>query len=398
VNAFDIDLGAPFYWAFLGIAAIVLTPLARRAPRRAVLAAVDILFIALLTAPWGGVAAAAYAFILHGIASIAQHAKHKDRPAVRTAALTTGGAMVLSLFLSHKLGLRSEGIAPMPIALRLLVAVGYSYVALRPVELLRAGADDVLASTDGLDAIAYLFPLHMLAAGPIQAWTDFTRARGEPAPLNISVVLDAIDRIVHGLFKKFVLARVIELALLTRFTAPWGYQILEVQAYYLWVYLDFSAYSDLAIGAGRLLGVATPENFNRPLGARNIIVFWERWHMSLSSFVRRNLFIPLQLNMMRRSAGGHALAIASVAFAASFLLIGLWHELSLRFLLWGAMHAAAVIVCNIYRRTAVPAISRRGGAPFLESRTYQLISMLITFEFVAFSLAFIVHPATAFLE
>jgi D-alanyl-lipoteichoic acid acyltransferase DltB (MBOAT superfamily) len=238
----------------------------------------------------------------------------------------------------------------------------------------------------------------MLAAGPIQAWSDFTRTHAQSSPIDAGSVLDAIDRIVHGLFKKFVLARVIELTLLTKFSAPWRYQIIEIQAYYLWVYLDFSAYSDLAVGAGRLLGVATPENFNRPFGARNIIVFWDRWHMSLSAFVRRNVFIPLQLHLMRKSGGAHALAIASVAFSASFLLIGLWHELSFRFLLWGAMHAAAVVVCNVYRRKAVPALSRRGGAAFLSGRAYQVLTTVLTFEFVAFSLAFIVHPATAFLE
>jgi hypothetical protein len=85
VNAFDVDLGAPFYWVFLAIAAVVMTPLVRRAPRRVVLAVIDVGFIALLTAAWGGVAAAAYAFVLHALARVAQRAK--NRPVRRRAAL-----------------------------------------------------------------------------------------------------------------------------------------------------------------------------------------------------------------------------------------------------------------------------------------------------------------------
>ena len=85
-----------------------------------------------------------------------------------------------------------------------------------------------------------------------------------------------------------------------------------MQLNYLWLYLDFSAYSDIAVGVGRLMGVATPENFNRPYLARNMIDFWERWHISLSLFIRRNMFIPIQLALMRRTDGRRPLLVASV--------------------------------------------------------------------------------------
>jgi alginate O-acetyltransferase complex protein AlgI len=313
-------------------------------------------------------------------------------------ALVLGGAIVLALFLMHKLAAPGHDIAVRSPITRLLAAVGFSYVALRSVELLRAGADRAVSPAGWLETVSYLFPFHMLAAGPIQSWAEFQRQHGSAEPLSARDSLGAVDRIVHGLFKKFVLARVVELTLLTRFTAPWPYQLIEVQAYYLWVYLDFSAYSDLAVGAGRLLGVATPENFNHPLGARNIIAFWERWHISLTSFVRRNCFIPLQLSMMRRTHGAHPMLIASFAFAVSFLLVGLWHGVSLRFLLWGAMHAAALILCNLYQRALVARVGRKGVAIYLENPVYRVLATAVTFEFVAFSLAFIVHPATAFLD
>ena len=120
--------------------------------------------------------------------------------------------------------------------------------------------------------------------------------------------------------------------------------------------------------------------------------------MSLSAFVRRNVFIPVQLAAMRRSGGRDALVIASMAFAVSFVLVGMWHGLSWRFLIWGVMHAAALIVCTLYQRLVVAPRGAQAVAAYMANPLYRAAATVITFEFVAFSLAFIVHPATAFLD
>jgi D-alanyl-lipoteichoic acid acyltransferase DltB (MBOAT superfamily) len=394
MHLFVVDLGTPFYWMFLLGTVVVLTVLARPEWRRIAWPIIDVAFVSLIAAWWVGALAIAYGLAIHGAAVAAERSGSRVG---RRLALGGGGAVVATLFLLHKLrGEPGWAGASSPLVL-FATAVGFSYVALRSVERLRAGVDGAAAGARWFDTLSYLFPFHMLAAGPIQSWTGFWRDRQLSEPPS-GGVLDAVDRIVHGLFKKFVLARAIELTLLTGFTAPWSYQLLEVQIYYLWVYLDFSAYSDLAVGAGRLLGAATPENFNRPLGARNIIAFWERWHISLSSFVRRKVFIPVQLAAMRRTGGRHALAIASLAFAISFVLVGLWHGLSWRFLIWGVLHATALIVCNLYQRLVVAPRGARAVAEYMANPFYRAAATVMTFEFVAFSLAFIVHPATAFLD
>lgn len=395
MHTYVIDLGSPFFWVFLAVIALLLAPVVDPRVRGVLLAAADLAFVALLTTAWGAVAAAGYALGLQRLSLIARPDNPRSR--TRMIALTTGGAAVLAIFLAHKLAAPWAAADARSPVTRLLSAVGYSYVALRSVELLRAGKDGIIEGS-WLDAVRYLFPFHMLAAGPIQSWRDFVEQPRVCVERDTRDVLMAIDRIVHGLFKKFVLARMLQVTLLTGFTAPLAYQLFEVQAYYIWVYLDFSAYSDLAVGAGRLLGVATPENFNKPLRARNIIVFWDRWHMSLSSWVRRNVFIPVQLTLMRRTGGAHALSIASLAFGVSFLLVGLWHEVSLRFFLWGAMHAGALIACNLWQRFLVTRSGRAGLAEYQANPLYRIVATMLTFEFVALSLAFIVHPATAFLD
>ena len=382
------DVASPTFWVFALVAVLCLA-LAERGDRfKWTLAALNLGFLALMVGVGPAGLLLLSATVLHGA----------GRPGPswqRWAFVTAAGTLVMSAFLVHKLPVLPQAWGP---AKSVFVAVGMSYVVLRAVEYLRAGIEGHTAQVSLIDTVNYLFPFHMLAAGPVMAFSDFQR-QPVPAPaLDREAALQAFERIAAGLFKKFVLADgLIQTMFLTDFKAEGAYWILEVQMYYLYIYLDFSAYSDIAVGLGRLLGVATPENFNRPLAARNIVVFWERWHMSLSQFIRRNLFIPLQLMGMRWTQGKRPRLVASLAFAVSFMLCGLWHGISWRFLIWGAGHALALIACHLYRDALIRRLGRKGAAAFSERPAVRALATVLTFEFVALSLEFLAHPATAFL-
>ncbi len=194
------------------------------------------------------------------------------------------------------------------------------------------------------------------------------------------------------MFKKYVLAQLIEKLFLTDYRSHGGYVFLEMQLSYIWLYLDFSAYSDVAVGIGRLIGVATPENFNRPYLARNIIDFWERWHISLSLFIRRNIFIPIQFALMRRTVGSYSLWIASFAFSVSFLLCGLWHGISPRWVAWGTFHSCGLIVCNLYREFLIRRIGRKGLKQYLANPWIRLAATALMFEFAVTAVAIHTYP------
>ena len=392
--SYAIDLAAPFFWLFLGAAVLLLTPLAHPSVRRVALALVNLIFIAILLGLQGAAAVLVFCLLIHGASSFS--CRTTLQRSLRWVVLGLCGIAILWLFYFHK-----TGSFQLPVqwkAREFLAGVGFSYVALRALEYLRAGAEGRTNGFDWIDAVRYLVPFHMLAAGPIQSWDDFRKQPLVPSSRDSTEVLGDFERIVRGLFKKFVLARAIEVIFLTGFQGPWPYLILETQFYYLWVFLDFSAYSDIAVGAGRLMGIATPENFNNPLGARNMIAFWERWHISLSTFIRRNVFLPIQLNLMRTSEGAHPLRAATIGLLFSFLLCGLWHGLSPKFLLWGAFHAVAVILCNSYKFFLGRRLGKKELKRYLENPAYRILATVITFEFVAVSLAFLAYPATKFLE
>ena len=269
----------------------------------------------------------------------------------------------------------------------ILAAVGFSYFGLRFVEVMRAVFEGRHRAPALQMAINYLIPFNMIAAGPIQAYDDFVAQPELPNSLTFRQTLAAAERIVFGLFKKFVLAVTVDRIFLTSFRAHGGYLFIEAQFYYIWLYLDFSAYTDIAIGIGSLLGVGTPENFDRPYLARNIVDFWQRWHISLSLWVRRNLFLPIQLALVRRIQSNNQLFAASIAFLISFLLVGVWHNVSYRWLLWGLIQASGLIVCNAYRHILLKRKGRKWLNQQLVNPWQRAVSIAITFEFFAFSLA-----------
>ena len=159
--------------------------------------------------------------------------------------------------------------------------------------------------------------------------------------------------------------------------------------HYLWLFLDFSAYSDIAVGLGRLMRIETPENFRMPLTARNLTVFWERWHISLSMWIRRNVYTPINLFLMRRTEGRWALACACVAVAVAFVLCGLWHGLGLRFLAWGTMHGVGLMACMSYRVWLKRRIGRDGLRRYQANRFIRFAATLLTFGYVALSLVIV---------
>jgi D-alanyl-lipoteichoic acid acyltransferase DltB (MBOAT superfamily) len=308
-----------------------------------------------------------------------------SKPQRKAIWVTLLGLAILSLFVLHKLPYLNTRPALAPVE-QVLALTGFSYVALRLVEVLRAVTEGRYPAP-ALPAVSnYLLPFHMVAAGPIQAYDDFVQQPAIPKMLLPRDVLVAVERITQGIFKKFVLAYLVQKLFLTNFASSGLFWFLEVQTFFIWVYLDFSAYTDIAVGIGQLIGVATPENFNRPLLARNVIDFWERWHISLSLFIRRNLFIPLQMLAMRRTGGRHALGCAIGAVVISFLFCGLWHGLTWQFFSWGAIQALGLAATYVYGYFLQQRLGTKGAKAYRANGWIRCLAVCATFEFQAFAL------------
>lgn len=366
-----IALNGPLFWGtvFLGI---VLTALTRGTSlRNWALAFVNTAFLALLL-QWDVVLVLALLLV----AWLALKASRN--PTGAHLALTALGVGALYLFIIHK-GVQLPGANPT--LFRILTAIGFSFVALRIVEIVRAIWEERHLPPDLPSFINYIVPFHMLAAGPIQAYDEFVVNADRIEKPSPRTVLAGAERIATGLLKKFVIAFAIREAFLTDFQAQGLYVLVELQFFLLWLYFDFSAYSDIAVGIGKLMGVATPENFNNPLVARNLVVFWERWHISLSMFIRRNLFIPLQLAAARR--GLRPKLSAAIAIILAFELCGLWHGFAISWLVWGSMHGVGLAVVRLYGDFLQRTLGPQGMKAYRSNVLIRWMCTAVTFEYLA---------------
>ena len=272
--------------------------------------------------------------------------------------------------------LQSLGIEVSPVTLRIALPVGISFFTFESmsyvIDVYRKDIEPHESYVEYLTFVAF-FP--HLVAGPIVRPKDLLPQLGATAPFNPAAGSEALWLIAVGLLKKVAIGDYLALNLVDRvFDAPMQYSALECYAavlgYAVQIYCDFSGYTDIAIGSALLLGVRFPLNFDAPYKAANIADFWRRWHISLSTWLRDYLYIPLGGN--RR---GRVRTYANLMI--TMLLGGLWHGASWTFVVWGGLHGAALSVTRAYH----DARRRRGRAPS-RSPWLHVLSVGLTFHFV----------------
>lgn len=223
----------------------------------------------------------------------------------------------------------------LPVAISFLTFHGISYV----VDVYRRA---IPATRSLLDILLYVSFFPHLVAGPIVRASEFlpqAELRSDPDEIELgrSAML-----ILGGLFKKVVVANYIGTNFVDGVFADPSAQtsldlVLASYAYAIQIYCDFSAYTDIAIGVASLLGYKFPQNFDQPYRATSLREFWRRWHITLSRWLRDYLYIPLGGN--RR---GRPRALANLMI--TMVLGGLWHGANVTFMIWGAIHGAALVV------------------------------------------------------
>lgn len=197
-----------------------------------------------------------------------------------------------------------------------------------------------------------------LIAGPIVQQKDALHQYtcDKFSHFNLDYFLNGIALFALGLFKKVILADHLALVATPVFTkASEGEALYFVEswlgaiAYTFQLYFDFSGYSEMALGLGLMFGVLFPINFNAPFRARNIGEFWHRWHITLSNFLKYYLYIPLG-----GSRYGELFRLRNIAIV--MLVSGLWHGAGWTFIIWGAIHATALVIYHAYSALKLPAL------------------------------------------
>jgi alginate O-acetyltransferase complex protein AlgI len=216
-----------------------------------------------------------------------------------------------------------------------------------------------------------------LVAGPIERADRLMPQIASRQSRTSDDVMSGISRIAWGLLKKVVFADWLALYVNHVYARPGGATqwdlMLATYAFAFQIYLDFSAYSDIAIGLARTMGIKLQENFRWPYLSRNISEFWRRWHISLSTWLRDYLYIPL--GGSRRGARRTLINIAIVMF-----LGGLWHGADWKFVYWGLWHGLGLIVFHLWSK-----ITRRKADEDAPFKPRDVVGIALTFHFVLIS-------------
>jgi membrane protein involved in D-alanine export len=230
--------------------------------------------------------------------------------------------------------------------------LGISYITFRALDVVFCLRDNVIVAPGQFDFLGFLFFLPTISAGPIDRYRRFAgdwakrRTRDE-----FLLDLDAaVHRIFRGFFYKFILAVLIKRYWLDRAAseATFGAFVNYMYAYSFYLFFDFAGYSAFAIAFSYLLGVRTPENFDRPFFARNIRDFWNRWHITLSFWFRDHVYMRFLLAARRGRwiANSHVAAI--VGYFLSFGLMGVWHGVEPHFVVYGLYQATLLSGFHIF--------------------------------------------------
>lgn len=236
-----------------------------------------------------------------------------------------------------------------PFVARVAMPLGISYFTFKLIHYAVERSRGNIAPHGFSDFVSYIMLVPIFSAGPIERF-DHYLSRREDLWRGQSAA-EGVTRIAHGLIKKFLIANLLLLPLLS--SVRDGGELLhdlaslptwKVWAFcvrsFLYLYLDFSAYSDIAIGASRLFGLNILENFNWPILASNISDFWKRWHMTLAGWCQSYVYMPT-IGLTRNPY---------VATYATFLAIGVWHSASPGWILWGLYHATGISAYGTWSR------------------------------------------------
>jgi alginate O-acetyltransferase complex protein AlgI len=277
------------------------------------------------------------------------------------------------------------------------VTIGLSYVFFRILHVAIDAQQQTLKARPRLVSyFNYVLNFTSLVSGPIQRLEDYRQIEEGPSSVDARSFGQSLERIVIGFFKVFVLSSALSVwqqGLLD--TVPQANAFLDrliygttiIAMYPVYLYCNFSGYTDVVIGVAGWFGLRLPENFNRPFQAESFIAFWNRWHITLSSWLRTYVFQPLLLSLLKKMPSRWLEPyLGAFAIFITFFLVGAWHGQTTAFLFFGALQGLGVSVNALYQTFMTKRLGKAAYARLRESALYRNVSRGLTFTWFSFTL------------
>ena len=269
--------------------------------------------------------------------------------------------------------------------------VGISFIVFRCLQYVMDV--DVFEERGFLAYLSFVFFFPTLMAGPLERFENYLEFYAGRNVIQDEGVMPGLHRVINGCLKKFVLADNLYVfcvyALPDVANQPPLNLLLGILSPLLILYLDFSGYCDIMIGLCRLMGFELSENFDRFWLAKNVQEFWDRWHMTLSRFVRDYVFTPISRAIYMRTTPSVHYPLIVLNYFFCMMLIALWHGTTWGFFVFGLLHGAALVAVLLLKRLVYPRTtfldSWRESAPAVylsRAATYCYISLTMVFWYM----------------
>jgi alginate O-acetyltransferase complex protein AlgI len=274
------------------------------------------------------------------------------------------------------------------------LTVGLSYIFFRVLHLLIESGQDEDRRPVGVGAyILYTLNFTTLVSGPIERFDEFDR---ETPPLDSGVVTAQLERIVIGFFKVNIVAMLLhavqqdalsDLAHPLSQTGRLEAAFRLAVAYPFFLYANFSGYIDIVIALARLMRMELPENFDRPFSASSFLDFWNRWHITLSRWLKTYVYNSLLVTLMRRVPDPRLHPYLGVlCFFVTFFLVGIWHGRTSEFVVFGLLQGGGVAINKLWQVRLASGLGNKRYRVLCKQPLYVALGRGLTFSWFAFTL------------
>jgi len=272
--------------------------------------------------------------------------------------------------------------------------IGISYSSFKMMHFIIECYTRKIQNLHFLNFLNYIFYFPAFISGPINRYNQFCEDLSKQNNKGLSQDLKSgTERIIHGLFKKFVLSMIVYPYAIINMNKS----ILEISAaqiiiglyaYTLYFYFDFSGYSDIAIGSAKIIGIRLPENFNNPFIKKNLQQLWANWHISLTSWLTDYIYWPLSKKLRNfQFLKSHPILLSNVSIIVTFIVCGIWHGETINFVIWGLYHGTGLAILNLYQNKKRK-IRNTILIQYFLSKFSKSIGIFITFNFFSFGIIF----------
>lgn len=276
--------------------------------------------------------------------------------------------------------------------------LGLSYIFFRVLHLvIDAGSPGAARNIRIGHYLAYTLNFTTLISGPIQRYEDFApQIDQQGLRPDLDTIGAQVERLIIGFFKVNVLGllfSMIQIDALAELARP-GDAVPKAYAawrlvgcYPFFLYCNFSGYIDIVIALARLMGLKLPENFNRPFSATSFIDFWNRWHITLSTWLKIYVYNPLLITLMRRfPAAAMEQVFGILCFFVTFFLIGIWHGRTSEYVVFGILQGGGVALNKLWQVILTRKLGRKPYRALAARPLYAMVARGLTFTWFAFSL------------